>query len=74
MVYTRRIKNDAVDYINGKLIELCNKNHFAFIDNSNIGINDLCKDGLHLDLTSKQLIFDNYFNFLGNFLYQDYLN
>ena len=30
----------------------------------------LCKDGLHLDLNGKKLLFENHFNFLGNFLCQ----
>ena len=30
----------------------------------------LCKDGLHLDLNGKKLLFENHFNSLGKFLRQ----
>ena len=70
LVYTSRIKNDVIDSINKNLQELCNHQNYKFIKNSNIPVEHLCKDGLHLDLNGKKLLFENYFNFLGDFLCQ----
>ena len=70
LVYTRRIKNNVVDYVNKKLQELCNYQSCKFINNSNIQLEHLCKNGLHLDLNGKKLLFENCLNFLGDLLCQ----
>ena len=40
--------------INSKLEVLCNHNGFHLISNSNIYIEDPCKDGLHLNENDKK--------------------
>ena len=50
LVCIRRIKNNITDYVKEKLLELYNHQNYKFIDNSNIPVEQLCKDGLHLKL------------------------
>ena len=79
LVFTRRIKNDAIDHVNKKLQELCNYQDYKFINNSSIKWEHLCKDGSHLDLNYLnylnyfelfKLLFENFLNCLGDFLCQ----
>ena len=58
LVFSRRIKNDIIDYVNHQ--------NYKFINNSNIPVEHLCKDGLPRDLNGKSVLFENYFNFLGH--------
>ena len=66
----KKNKKDVTDYVNKKLQELWNHQNYKFINNSNIPVEYLCKDGLHLDFKGKKLLFENYFYFLGDFLCQ----
>ena len=50
LVSIRRIKNNVTDYVKEKLLELYNHQNYKFINNSNISVEELCKDGLHLKL------------------------
>ena len=52
LVSIRRIKNNVTDYVKEKLLELYNHQNYKFINNSNIPVEQLCKDGLHLKLIS----------------------
>ena len=70
LVYTRRTKNKVIDYVNKKSQELWNHQNYKFINKGNIPVERFCKDGLHLDLNCKRLLFDNCFNLLGDFLRQ----
>ena len=37
---------------------------YHFLDNGNIKLEDLCRDGLHLGESGKNLLLDNYVNIL----------
>ena len=50
LVSIRRIKNNVTDYVKEKLLELYNHQNYKFINNSNIPVEQLCKDELHLKL------------------------
>ena len=45
-----------IDYINGKIIELCIKSNYEFISNMQINEHDLWRDGIHLQESGKILI------------------
>ena len=74
IVYSRRLKKEMIDEANKRLEELCLQNEFLFLQNNNIKVEDLCKDGLHLDKNGKIIFFDNICNFLDYFLHQVIIN
>ena len=41
---------------------------YQFLDNGNIKLDNLCRDGLHLGVSGKKLLSDNYDNSLYHFL------
>ena len=41
---------------------------YQFLDNGSIKLENLCRDGLHLGEGGKNLLLDNYVNFLCHFL------
>ena len=57
LVCIRRIKNNVTDYVKEKLLELYNHQNYKFINNSNIPVQRLCKDGLHLKLINWLITF-----------------
>ena len=42
LVYTRRIKKDAIDCVNKKLQEICKYQNCKFLNNSHIQVEHLC--------------------------------
>ena len=46
--------------------QICEKNGYFFIDNSNIEIRDLWKDGIHLLESGKTKLAENFIYFLNN--------
>ena len=62
------------NFLNGKLKRLnlllkqiCEENGYFFVDNSNIEIRDLWKDGIHLLESDKTKLAENFIYFLSNF-------
>ena len=67
-VICRRNKflNEKVKRINFLLKFICEENEYFFIDNSNIEIRNLWKDGIHLLEPVKTKLAKNFIYFLGN--------
>ena len=57
-----------IDYINGKIRELCIQNNYEFVSNTQINKHDLWRDGIHLQESGKILIPKNFTNSVNNFL------
>ena len=47
---------DSIIYINNKLKELCNEKGYAFIDQSDIGLHHISKDGIHLNFKGHTIL------------------
>ena len=58
--------NGKVKRVNFLLKQICEENGYFFIDNSNIKIRDLWKDGIHLIESGKTKLAENFINFLDN--------
>ena len=68
IVSYKRADNSVINYIIENLkIELTTKG-YHFLDNGNIKLDNLCRDGIHLGESGKKLLLDNYINFLYHFL------
>ena len=52
--------------VNFLLKQICEENGYFFIDNSNIEIRDLWKDGIHLIESGKTKLAENFIYFLNN--------
>ena len=59
--------NGKVERVNFLLKQICEENGYFFIDNSNIEIRDLWKDGIHLLESGKTKLAENFIYFLNNF-------
>ena len=63
IVSCKRADNSVINYINENLkIESTTKG-CQFLDNGNIKLDNLCRNGLHLGASGKKLLLDNYVNF-----------
>ena len=58
--------NGKVNRVNFLLKQICEENGYFFIDNSNIEIRDLWKDGIHLIESGKTKLAENFIYFLNN--------
>ena len=58
--------NGKVKPVNFLLKQICEENGYFFIDNSNIEIRDLWKDGIHLLESGKTKAAENFMYFLNN--------
>ena len=68
IVSFKRADNSVINYINENLkIESTTKG-YQFLGNGNIKLDNLCTDGLHLGESGKNLLLDNYVDFLYHFL------
>ena len=65
VVICRRGKflNGKVKRVNLLLKQICEENGYFFIDNSNIEIRDLWKDGIHLLESGKTKLAENFISF-----------
>ena len=52
--------------VNFLLKQICEEDGYFFIDNSNIEITDLWKDGIHLLESGKTKLAENFIYFLNN--------
>ena len=60
---TNTFLNGTVKRLNFSLKQICEENWYFFIDNSNIEIRDLYKDGIHLLESGKTKIAENFIFF-----------
>ena len=67
IVINNKMAESYVNFVNGKISDLCQENSFYFIDNSNISKFCLFKDGLHL-LEEGKCFLANNFIYRLNFL------
>ena len=61
-----KLLNGKVKRVNFLLKQICEKNWYFFIDNSNIEIRDLWKDGIRLLELGKPKFAENFLYFLNN--------
>ena len=59
--------NEKVGRINFLLQLICQEHNFVYIDNSNITVDDLWKDGIHLVDSGKQKLSNNLLYFLNSY-------
>ena len=68
IVSCKRADNSVINYINENLKVESTTERYQFLDNGNIKLENLYRDGLHLGESGKKLLLDNYVNFLYHFL------
>ena len=68
IISCKRDINWVINYINEKLKVEFTAEGYQFLDNGNIKLENLCRDGLHLGESVKNLLLDNYVNFSYHFL------
>ena len=56
VLYLFKISGDSIKKLNLDISNISKSNRFHFIDNSNISMNFLYKDGLHLLYSGKELL------------------
>ena len=68
IVSCKTADNSVINYINENLKIQSSTKGYQFLDNGNIKLDNLCRDGLHLGDSGKKLLLDNYDNSLYHFL------
>ena len=68
IVSCKRADNSVTNYIHENLKVESTTERYQFLDNGNIKLENLYRDGLHLGESGKKLLLDNYVNFLYHFL------
>ena len=68
IVSCKRADNSVINYINENVKVESTTERYQFLDNGNIKLENLYRDGLHLGESGKKLLLDNYVNFLYHFL------
>ena len=66
LVYTTRVDVCLLERIHVLIFDFFRKNCFNYIDNRNIRIDCLYKDGLHLIYKGKAILADNFIVYLNN--------
>ena len=62
-------KQLLIDELNAKLKQKCETQGFIFIEHNNIRIDHLWKDGIHLNEPGKEILANNFIDYLNDFLY-----
>ena len=65
---THKVSSDLIAQLNLDISNICKRNRFHFIENSNISMNFLYKDGLHLLYSGKELLAKIFYFNRNNFL------
>ena len=65
LVYTTRIGLPVLERIHEMILHLCNKLGICYIDNINIRMKHLWKDGLHLVESGKVILANNFLSYLS---------
>ena len=68
LIYSKRVEKSEVDYVNLKLKEQSETMQYQYLDNHNIDVSNLYRDGLHLEESGKSLFLENILDFLYHFL------
>ena len=68
IVSCKTADNSVINYINENLKIESSTKGYRFLDNGNMKLDNLCRDGLNLGESGKKLLFDNYVDFLYHFL------
>ena len=68
IVSCKTADNSVINYINENLKIESSTKGYQFLDNGNMKLDNLCRDGLNLGESGKKLLFDNYVDFLYHFL------
>ena len=63
IVYCKKADNSVTYYINENLKVETTTEGYQFLDNGNIKLENLCRDGLRLGESGKNLLLDNYVNY-----------
>ena len=67
LVVTERIDPNLLVRANVSLCNMCKKNGFCFVDNSNISVDNLFKDKLHLLDSGKTILVNNFIYCINNY-------
>jgi len=70
VVYSTKVNERLIKELNGHIKEFCSTNGFNYICNENIKEDSLWVDGIHLNNVGKNILSNNFLNFLNHFLYQ----
>ena len=65
LVYTTRIGLPVLERTHGMILHLCNKLGICYVDNRNIRMKHLWKDGLHLVESGKVILANNFLSSLS---------
>ena len=57
------VDNSVINYMNENFKIDSTTKGCQFLDNGNIKLDNLCRNGLHLGESGKKFLLDNYFNF-----------
>ena len=68
LVSCKRTENSVIKNINKNLEVDSTTKEYQFLDNGDIKLENLCRNGLHLGESGKNLLLDNYVSFLYHFL------
>ena len=68
ITFTKRIDQNTLDKVNDLIMKLCEENCLRYINNKNITIRHLFKDGLHLLESGKCTLGNNFIDSLNHFL------
>ena len=67
LVVTERIDPNLLARANASLCNMCRENGFCFVDNSNISVDNLFKDKLHLLDSGKTILANNFIYCINNY-------
>ena len=67
LVVTENIDLNLLARVNALLYNLCRENGFCFVDNSNISVENLFKDKLHLLDSGKTILGNNFIYCINNY-------
>ena len=65
LVCTTRIGLPVLERTHEMILHLCNKLGICYVDNGNIRMKHLCKDGLHLVESGKVILANNFLSYLS---------
>ena len=72
LVYTTRIGLPVLERTHEMILHLCNKLGICYVDNRNIRMKHLWKDGLHLVESGKVILANNFLSYLSKCFFNTY--
>ena len=67
LAVTEKIDLNQLAPVNTSLCNMCRENRFYFVDNSNISVDNLFKDKLHLLDSGKTILVNNFIYCINNY-------